>query len=88
MPLLSMSSMLKGSESDSPTEEAVSFCAKTQLENLTEVFSFYRVDIHKWLVCLVQDNASVNVRLASLLGVPYVGFLSHKLALQVKNVCE
>ena len=46
------------------------------------------MDLGSHLVCLTQVNASVNVRLVSLLDVPFIGCLSRKLALQVTKMFD
>ena len=65
--LLSMSSIMTTDEDDQNFEEAIKFCAKIQWTNIREVFSFYKADLGLCSVCLIQYDASVNVRIATLL---------------------
>ena len=86
--LHSMSPMMNIDEDDRNFDEATEFCAKTQCANIRDVFSFYKVDLGRYLVCHIQDNASVNFLLKTLLDVPFNVCLSQKLALQVKKMFD
>eukprot|EP00171_Calliarthron_tuberculosum_P003774 IDg3774t1 len=69
-------------------DEAERFDADAHLRHLKEIFAFYDQDVYNWVLCSIADNAPVNKRLASLLGVPHVGCMSHKLNLEVKKMVK
>ena len=86
MPLLSMSPLRKIDVCEDDSDAATDFGAQTRVENINEVFQFYEVDAEEWVSCIIQDNCSTNNSISSLMNVPHVGCLSHKLALQVKKM--
>ena len=88
MPLLSISPMMNIDEDDRNFEGAAEFRAEIQCANIQEVLSFYKVDLGRYLFRIIQDNDSFNVRLATLLNIPFIGCLSQKLASQVKKMFD
>jgi hypothetical protein len=87
--LLSVAPMVDYAEDDDDKEKlAVSFNAQKQVDHFREMFKFYGVKFDEWCVCLIGDNASVNVKTAELCDKPHVGCKNHKLNLEVKSICD
>jgi hypothetical protein len=59
---------------------------KAKIDHFREIFPFYDLDFNKWCVCLIGDNAAVNIKTATLCGKPHVGCKNHKLNLQVNSI--
>ncbi len=79
LPLLSFSPMAKKSNGyDCDADEATEFDVVTHLRHLEDVCSSTTISM-----CMIgsaaADNCCVNKRLARLLHIPHVGFLSHKM---------
>ncbi len=67
--------------------EAVDFSAKAHVEHFKSVFlSFYSIDLPEWVVCAIANNCSTNHAIGRLLNVPFIGYRSHKLNLQVEQM--
>ena len=63
--------------------ETSSFNAEAHLNFFEQVLKFYNLQFNKWCRCLIGDNASTNLRIAKISGIPHVGCASHKLHLEV-----
>ncbi len=74
-------------ETDSENETAES-TAGVCFSNFEDIFDFYRVNVHEWVVCQLADNCSTNKRIADLLDVPHVGWSSPTLHLDVKRMIQ
>ena len=66
--------------------EANTFNAESHIKQLENVFSIFNLNPSDWTLCQVGDNVSVNKRIATLLNIPHVGCLNHKLNLDVKEM--
>ena len=85
LPLLSVSPMAKVQQDGTlNAEEAETFDAEIHLRHLEETFKYYEQDVRRWAVCSIADNCPVNKRIASLLNIPHVGCMSHKVNSEVK----
>jgi len=70
-------------EDNSLSEEATAFNAEAHLKYFRDIFEFYDADFDDWALCLIGDNCSTNLRIASLSSKPHIGCASHKLNLEV-----
>jgi hypothetical protein len=81
--LLAMSPM-PAVDPDAPvTAETTTFNAAAHRTFFENTLGYYGLDTD-WIVCLIGDNCSVNLKLADDLGVPIVGCDNHKLNLEVQ----
>ena len=75
---------------EAEVEEAVEFTAKAHYDHITDLLSnFYGIEYPKnWITNQTADSASVNLKLAKLLGVPHIicenHLLNNKLKLWMK----
>ncbi len=84
LPLLSVSPMAKTSDGGGKdADEGTDFDAVNHFRHLEDVFQYYNIDVHDWVCCSIADNCGVIKRLAHLFHVPHVGYLSHKMNLEV-----
>ena len=76
---------------EAEVEEAVEFTAKAHYNHITNLLSnFYGIEYpKKWITNQTADSASVNLKLAKLLGVPHINcenhLLNNKLKLWMKD---
>eukprot|EP00171_Calliarthron_tuberculosum_P005814 IDg5814t1 len=85
--LLSVSPMAAACDTEtSSTIEAAKFCAVTHVRHFEDVFIFFHVNVHEWVICQIADNCSANKCIADLMDIPHVSCNSHKLHLEVKNM--
>eukprot|EP00171_Calliarthron_tuberculosum_P002072 IDg2072t1 len=66
--------------------ESTKFNAEVHIDFFREVFKFHKLDFDQWCVCLLGDNAAVNLRMARLINKPFVGCSNHKLNLDVNDM--
>lgn len=71
---------------ESSGAESTKFSAEVHIEYFREAFKFHNLDFDKWCVCLLGDNASVNLRMSRLINKPFVGCSNHKLNLDVNDM--
>jgi len=83
--LIGVSPLAKIDEDDDDglSQEATKFNAEAHLTYFREIFEYYNCDFDRWTVCLIGDNVSTNVKIASLCAKPHIGCVSHKLNLEV-----
>jgi hypothetical protein len=62
---------------------AATFNSKNQSEHLKQVVQVFGVQFDEWCVCLIGDNAAVNIKTAELCKKQHVGCKNHKLNLEV-----
>jgi hypothetical protein len=74
-------------DNDGKARLAVSYNANNQADHFREIFQFYGLKFEDCCVCLIEDNASVNVKTAELCCKPHIGCKSHKLNLEFKAMC-
>jgi hypothetical protein len=67
---------------------ACEFNASQQLKHFERILPMYGHDFHEWCVCLLGDNASVNLKTAELAEMPHIGCKNHKLNLEVNNMVK
>ena len=53
------------------------------IKQFEDIFDIYGVDVHKWALCQLADNANVNKSIARLLRIPHVGCCNHKMNLEL-----
>jgi hypothetical protein len=66
-----------------PYRLAVTFNSKNQSEHLKKVLQVFGVQFDEWCVCLIGDNAAVNIKTAELCKTPHVGCKNHKINFEV-----
>lgn len=80
---------IDGNDDDSRTDvqEAVEFTAQVHKNHIVDVLKhFYGIKNPKdWITNQTADSASVNVKLAQLLGIPHINCINHLLNNEVKN---
>jgi hypothetical protein len=59
------------------------FSAESQSNHFKKILRNYGLQFDSWCVCLIGDNASVNVKTAELCKKPHIGCKNHKLNLEV-----
>lgn len=69
-------------------DETTKFNAEAHLQFFSEIFPFFGQEFSKWCLCLIGDNCSTNLKVASLAKKPYVGCNSHKLNLEVNHMVD
>lgn len=84
-PLLSVSPMAK-LDSGSNDELAESFNVDVHIEHFRDILPYYGVKLSSWILCSIGDNCNTNFRIASRLGVPHVGCMSHKMHSEMRNM--
>ena len=83
--LLTMSRMGNLSTDDKETvNEFRSFYPISYDEFFSRYIRLFSCGFDLWSIKLIGDNASVNRRIASILGKSYIGYASHKLNLEVR----
>jgi hypothetical protein len=60
-----------------------SFTADSQAIHFKKILRNFKIDFDRWCVCLIGDNAAVNIKTADLCKKPHIGCKSHKLNLEV-----
>ncbi len=67
-------------------DDTVTFSAKVHGHFFEDIFSFYGVNVHEWVVCELADNCIRNKCTADFLEIPHVGSNNHKLNLEVRHM--
>jgi hypothetical protein len=67
---------------------SASFGAKDQAAHFKKILRGYGVQFAKWCVCLIGDNAAVNLKTAELCEKPHIGCKNHKLNLDVMSMLK
>jgi hypothetical protein len=62
------------------------FGGKTQLAQFKKILRGYGVQFAKWRVCLICDNATVNLKTSELCKKTHIGCKNQKLNLEVMSV--
>ena len=73
-------------ESHHELEIATQFNAEKYAEHFERLFkNYYKLDIRKWAVAAISDNAAVSLKLVKFLGLEQIPYSNHLLNLDVKH---
>lgn len=77
-------------EEEDNIEEATNFNAQTTADHITDIFeSFYDIPVvSNCAMCQTADNASINKRIAQILGVPHIACYNRLLDKEVKQMID
>jgi hypothetical protein len=86
VPKLTLLSVAPMRSIDSNSDAATNFKAETMASHFRSILEqAYQIRLDKWMVALVADNTSANIRCASLMNVKFVGCKNHQFNLDVKD---
>ncbi len=66
------------------TAEAISFSASVRIRFLEDCFHIFRVNVHDWAMCQMEDNCSLKKCIVDLMDIPHVGCGDQKLNMEVR----
>ena len=76
-------------DDDDVDEETTAFDAETHVQHFENILrEYFDVELKKWVVCHIADNASVNRKFSDLTGIPHIGCKNHKLNLEMNKMLE
>lgn len=58
------------------------------LEHFKQNLTYFNVDSHMWIMCLLGDSFPKNLEIARLINSPNIGCDNHKLRLKVNAMLE
>ena len=92
MPLISVSPIahvaIENENTETLTDETTEFNSVAHIRQFETVFDLFHQDVHRWAVCLISDNCSVNLKISRLMELPHVGCLNHKLQLDIQDMID